>query len=228
VKLYETKVKMMRTGKELALIRGISTLKMGLVALPLALILGLAIPTAASAAEDLPAQTLSEEQISNIEILTAATTRGDELTFDAVLAGELGASPESIAEYQAAFTQATSVGIDPLVSRSLADDRTTALRACAGRSGYTGFFPSGSQVALDSCQTAILIAGMGTAAAGGGVYAIASTLTVVGLPAAAVTGFVAALVAFGAGFVTICQAASSNGGIYLNSGGIIPPSCWGQ
>lgn len=69
---------------------------------------------------------------------------------------------------------------------------------------------------------------MGTAAAGGGAYAIASTLTVVGLPAAAVTGFVAALVAVGAGFVSICQAASSNGAIYLNSGSVIPPSCWGQ
>lgn len=104
-------------------------------------------------------------------------------------------------------------------------------RACAGASGYTGYwFPIGHQFALNSCQTSQFIAIMGIIVAGGGLAAGIALLTGIGVPAGAAAGILVGIAGLGTAFLVACQAFSSNGGIYINAGtpGVLSPSCWGQ
>lgn len=207
-----------------------------LFALPLALLLGFATPSLAyadsgsdsaaiSTAVASEGALLTAEEISNLEALTSASKDDAGPVFDAELAGELGASVASIAEYSDGFVAAGG-----RLAQPSAGERPAAVNACNGGSGFTGWYWFGPQVAMNSCQTDLLMAGIGTAIAGGGLYTLSSALTVAGLPSSAVVGVATGVVALGLGFLSICKAASSNGAIYLNGGipGIIVPSCWGQ
>ncbi|MGL4340435.1 MAG: hypothetical protein ACRCSP_08465 [Rhodoglobus sp.] len=215
-----------------------------LLVLPLAIILSLVAPSMAQAnTAPHPAEestgveddsvTLTNEEISNLEALTSATKNSDAgPVFDAALALKLGATQSSISGFSAGL----NAGVGRLTKARVSEDTTqeqgvlAAARACSGASGFTGYYWFGPQIAMDSCQTDLLQAGIGIALAGGGVYTAASALTAAGLPAAAVIGVVTAVIGLGLGFVSLCKAASSHGGIYLNGGipGIIAPSCWGQ
>ena len=207
-----------------------------LFALPLALLLGFATPSlayadsgsnnaarsTAVASEGAP---LTAEEISNLEALTSASKDDAGPVFDAELAGLLGASDASIVEFSDGFVAAGG-----RLELPSAGERLAAVNACSGSSGFTGWYWFGPQTAMNSCQTDLLMAGIGTAIAGGGLYMAASALTVAGLPSTAVVGVATAVVAVGLGFLSICKAASSNGAIYLNGGipGLVSPSCWGQ
>lgn len=85
------------------------------------------------------------------------------------------------------------------------------------------------QFALNSCQTSQFIAILNTIIAGGGLATGIAFLSGVGVPAAAAAGILVAMAAVGSGFLGICQAYSSNGAIYINTGiPPVPPTCWGQ
>jgi hypothetical protein len=151
---------------------------------------------------------LSEAERDNLESLLAATSRSG--TFDAAAAVAAGVPVGPVIEYSAGILafRGTVAGLaetDHASAVSLA--RTIVEQApasCVGRSGYTGWWPAtGHQTALNSCQTAQLIAVAGTAIAGGSLYALVATLTAVGLPAGVTVAVATAIVALGLGFLTV-------------------------
>lgn len=181
-----------------------------------------------------PVYQLNQQQLTDLNALASGTSEVGARVFNADLARSEGASEESILDYgrvleSAGWTVQGEVDLARASSGSFAG--VNALRACAGASGYTGlFFPLGYQFALNSCQTAQFIALLGAVVAGGGIGALAGFLTVIGVPVGVVSTVIAALAGAGVAFATICQAYSSNGAIYVNSGlpPAFPPSCWGQ
>jgi hypothetical protein len=176
-------------------------------------------------------QQLEQMQIleAKLEPIVEATTTGRVPTFDPVLAIKLGAEPEIVHDYA---TTLVSEGGKVLNSgtweggRSAHSGLAQTAAACSGSNGYTGYYFTGFQWALNSCNTdkLIALAGAGTASIG----AIAAMLAVGAAPAAAVTGVAAAIAAAGAGFLNVCKSFGSNGGIYVNSGNLSLPTCWGQ
>ncbi|MFC6355171.1 hypothetical protein [Luethyella okanaganae] len=183
-----------------------------------------------------PVVEISAEEQANLDALLAASDNsGDVAVFDVDQALQLGADEAATQRYASAFVESGGTLAAGLSSVAADIARGTqagamALAACLGQTGFTGYYWFGPQTALDSCLTTAFINGIALAAAGGGVYAAASALTVAGLPAAAVTGVVAAVLGLGVVFLTICKDTSSVNAIYLNGGipGVVPPSCWAQ
>jgi hypothetical protein len=173
---------------------------------------------------------LSAEELHNLDALLAATNT-DELEFSPTDASQLGASAEAIEEYGATFVAVG--GVLDESSSGLADTIELAApmalaAACQGRNGYTGAYWFGLQYAANSCNTGALINGISLAVAGGAAYSAAAALTAIGLPAGAITGAVTAIVGVGLAFLVICRDTSSIGALYLNTGGVTPPTCWAQ
>lgn len=172
-----------------------------------------------------------ERQIRSIESqlkpLLDATSSNGMHSFDPDLALKNGASKTQVKEYATAFKYAGGLVLNAdnwVTAKSSAPIQTLA--ACTGKSGYNGWYITGWQWALNSCQTSQLIslAGLGAGAAG----TIAAILAASAPPAAPVAGIAAGIVTLGAGFLSVCQAFSSKNAIYLNSGTLSLPTCWGQ
>lgn len=176
---------------------------------------------------------LSLSEKLDLEKLLAATDQPAGI-FDAAKAVASGVGPGPVADFAASYEAAGKrvSGLSSEVKAQISEvgDRIIhTLRSCTGKSGYTGFWGWGWQVALNSCDTDLLIAAM--LSGGGGAGAIAGILaaTGVGLPVAAITAAVGGLIAAEAGIVQVCKAASyDDEAIYLNAfvtGGV---GCWGQ
>jgi hypothetical protein len=196
-------------------------------------LLGSAIPANAATTED-PGFEVSQDRIVEGEALAAATSSNEIRVFDADTARKLGASEVAISDYGLAIESYgwTVIG---KVDASVISDEALTLSAlsqrCSGASGYTGYFiPIGYQFALNSCQTSQFIAIMGLIVAGGGLGTGIALLSGIGIPAGAAAGILVGIAGVGTAFLGICQAFSSNGAIYINSGtpSLVPPSCWGQ
>ena len=208
----------------------------GLVA---ALALTVAVPTTAAASDarnPVPGTVevqLTTQQTKDVEAIAFASdfTRS---TFDATRAMSLGASPDSVAD-AAAVLAGNGWTIDGMATTRAsegASEISVMAAGCVGRSGYTGYWWwIGYQFALNSCQTAQLIAGVTLGAAGAGV--ITAILIVVGVTvmAAPIAGLVTSLLVLGAAALAFCSAASApKYAIYLNLLGYPPfaASCSGQ
>jgi len=195
-------------------------------------LVGTAVPANATTVQS-PGFEVSEDHILEGEALASATSGSDERVFNADAARKLGASESAIADYSLVLESYGWTVNGSVDSTAATDDARSVLdlsRACSGASGYTGYFtPIGFQFALNSCQTSQFIAVMGVIVAGGGLATGIALLTGIGVPAGAAAGILVGIAALGTGFLVVCQAFSSNGAIYVNSGiPPVPPSCWGQ
>ena len=217
----------------------------GALTVMLFLLAGNVIASPANAATTLPAAasiappvtsgvdqvTLKPQQQVEINALAAASDyKSKRFLVQAAVKGGAGAS--SIADFAAVlrdqgWTVVGSVTAQPstLARQSIA----AAIAACKGKNGYNGYyFPWGWQFGLNSCNTNKLIAGVGLGAAGAVVVTAALVAGGATATAAPIAGLVAAVIGFGAAALRVCQAFSSNGGIWLNVGGTPQASCWGQ
>ncbi len=198
------------------------------------MLVSFAAPAHASSARIKPSYELTEQQTTDLNGLTSATEQYGSEEFDADKARSAGVSEASIADYARVLESAgwsVQGKVDLTQATSASTAAVDALSRCKGRSGYTGFwFPIGHQFAMNSCQTSQFIALLGLVVAGGAIGGLASFLSVLGAPVGAVSTIIAAFAGIGVGFAQVCQAYSSNGAIYVNSGGppVFPPSCWGQ
>lgn len=153
-------------------------------------------------------------------------------TFDPSSAVGAGASTVGTADYASLLAARgwTVVGNDAalILPSSGAQPMLTVGAQCTGTSGYTGFFGAFWQWALNSCDTATLIAAV--AAGGGSTAGIGGLLAALGVvPAGGITAAVGGLIAAGAGVLTVCQTASYGmHAIYLNAYVIGGVGCWGQ
>lgn len=168
-----------------------------------------------------PAEVAHAEEIA--ESLVSATSYGKTTSFDYEEAVANGVEPQVASDYAAVLGASSDL---VTAGNELAPTETAAAAAaCTGESRYVGYTFWGFQWALNSCQTSQLIAAVGLGAGGiGTVTAMLAASTTVP-PVAAVA---AAVVTLGGAFLATCQAFSSNGGIYLNSGNLSAPTCWGQ
>lgn len=198
-----------------------------------ALLLTFATPSLATAADtDVTDQTegyqLTAAQQAEIDAVVIATD-SDGQTFHTDVAREAGADEAAIADYAVILADAGWT-IDGHYTSVLASDTAImAVAACTGVSKYNGyFFPIGYQWALNSCDTDTFIAALKVIVAGGSGVAAVALLTKVGAPVAAVSAAVAAIAGIGVAVTELCKTASPKKAVYINSGGTVPPSCWGQ
>ena len=198
-----------------------------------AMLLTFTAPSVATAAEAPPGDEtkgyeLTFEQQADIDAVVLGTDDQAQ-TFDADVARDAGADEEAIADYAVILADAGWTIIGDYSAGAAGEIAQMAVAACTGVSQYNGyFFPIGYQWALNSCDTDTFIAALKVIVAGGGSTAAVALLTKVGAPVAAVAGAVAALAGLGVAVTELCKTASPKKAVYLNSGGTVPPSCWGQ
>jgi hypothetical protein len=198
-----------------------------------AVVVALAAPTTANAAEVVPPQPsgdtvqLTDEQLHDVEQLAAASDY-DARTFDADAAAAAGATEQGIADF-AAVLESEGWTIDGAVNGSASAQSLSVALACTGFQGYHGYyFPWGWQFGFNSCETSKLIAAVGMGAAGATV--VTAILVAAGVTAfvGAIGALVTAVIAFGAAAIAACQAYSSKSAIWGNVGGTPAFSCWSQ
>ncbi|WP_460802812.1 hypothetical protein [Microbacterium sp. GXF6406] len=171
---------------------------------------------------------LTIEQQADIDAVVIGTD-DDAETFDADVAREAGADEEAIADYAIILADAGWTIHGDYTAEAAGEVASKAVTACTGVTQYNGyFFPIGFQWALNSCDTDTFIAALKVIVAGGGATAAVALLTKIGAPVAAVAAAVGGLAALGVAVTELCKTASPQNAIYLNSGGTVPPSCWGQ
>lgn len=198
-----------------------------------ALLLTFATPSLATASDtDVTDQTegyqLTVAQQAEIDAVVIATD-GDAQTFYTDVAREAGADETAIADYAVILADAGWTIDGPYTSTLASDTAAMAVAACTGVSQYNGyFFPIGFQWALNSCDTDTFIAALKVIVAGGSGVAAVALLSKVGAPVAAVSAAVAGIAGIGVAVTELCKTASPKKAVYINSGGTVPPSCWGQ
>lgn len=203
---------------------------------------GLAAPASATEVEDpeltpVPAAeaVLSEAQIAELEALYESTDSASR-TFDAAAAVASGATEQGTADYASVLVaEGWAVQGETVEPTAATQSIASALAACTGRSGYTGYYGWGWQWGLNSCQTDTLIAAVNLGA--GGATAVGAVFAAIGLipgaapvavPVAVVSGAVAAVIAYGSLGLNVCKTASYGvHAIYLNLY-YTSVRCWGQ
>lgn len=198
-----------------------------------ALLLTFAVPSLATASETpAPDQTkgyeLTDDQYAEIDAVVVATDN-DAQTFDTEAARAAGADEAAIADYAVILADAGWTIEGTYTTTLSSDTALMAVAACTGVSQYNGyFFPIGHQWALNSCDTDTFIAALKVIVAGGSGVAAIALLTKIGAPVAVVSGAVAGIAGIGVAVTELCKTASPKKAVYVNAGGTIPPSCWGQ
>jgi hypothetical protein len=168
--------------------------------------------------------TVSAADTRDINALTASFDTNRHV-FDANAAEKSGASKQSIAD---ASTVLAAAGwtVRGSVTGTASTMAVMAASSCRGFNGYHGlYFPWGTQYGLNSCNTTKLIADVAGGAGSAGLIATILAVTGVG---GVTAGVIAAILAFGAGALGVCQGNSNIGAIWLNLSGVPPVSCWSQ
>ena len=205
----------------------------GVMTLTLLLLAGSVVASPANAATASPVKLLGSQaataaQIALVDLETKSVfVNGGVSVFDYSAAVRSGVpAPEALkfAEGMKAGGGNVLGAPSTLAAQSAALSQVVqaAKSQCHGRNAHSTYW-WGNQIALDSCNTSVLInsvwAGAGLSALGG----IISAATGAG---AALGAIAAAVLTVGAGALGIC--ASWGNGIYLNQLWTGQPGCWGQ
>jgi hypothetical protein len=188
----------------------------------------IASPAVAATATPTPIQPPTSSEIAQVSLAgQSVAVKGSVHIFDyagAVKAGVSASEALKFAEGMTAGGGTVVGGPSNLAVKSFALSQAiqAARSQCHGRNGHSTYW-WGNQIAIDSCNTSVLInavwAGAGLSALGG----IISAATGAG---AALGAIAAAVLTVGAGALGIC--ASWGNGIYLNQLWTGQPGCWGQ
>lgn len=205
----------------------------GVTSLTLLLLAGSVVASPADAATAFPVkpsgnQTTSAAQVALVDLeIKSVSVMGGVSVFDYSAAVRLGVpAPEALkfAEGMKAGGGNVLGGPSTLAAQSAALSQAvqSATSQCHGRNARSTYW-WGNQIALDSCNTSVLINSIW---AGAGISAIAGLISAWTVGGGAVGALGAAILTVGAGALGIC--ASWGHGIYLNQVWTGQPGCWGQ